>query len=46
MSDKPKIIRSDDEWRDMLTPMQYHVAREKGTERAFTGTYWSQYYLV
>jgi len=31
-----KINKSEQEWRDMLTPEQYRVAREKGTERAFS----------
>lgn len=39
--DAVTIERSDDEWRRSLTPEQYAVLRQKGTERAFTGEFWN-----
>jgi peptide-methionine (R)-S-oxide reductase len=36
-----KIHKSDEEWRQLLSPEQFAIARQKGTERAFTGKYWN-----
>jgi len=41
MAKRPKVKRSEDEWRERLDPETYEVCRRAGTERAFTGRYWS-----
>lgn len=37
-----KIRKTEEEWREQLTPEQYQIMREHGTEPAFTGKYWNE----
>ena len=41
MSEVPKVVKTDAEWRKQLTPISYDVTRHEGTERAFTGATWN-----
>jgi peptide-methionine (R)-S-oxide reductase len=38
-----KVEKTEEEWRSSLTPEQYRILREKGTERAFTGKLWNHH---
>jgi len=40
---KDKVTKTDEQWKQELTPEQYRVLRHKGTERAFTGALWNNH---
>lgn len=38
-----KVVKSEEQWKQELNPQQYHVLREKGTDRAFTGAFYNNH---
>jgi methionine-R-sulfoxide reductase len=43
MPEEPKVTKPEEEWRRELSPEEYAVTRQKGTEHAFTGRYWDHH---
>jgi len=40
---REKIVKTEEEWKKLLSPTQYYITRQKGTERAFTGEFWDHH---